>query len=71
MTTATLKKINENIKAKFPELDLQLWNGRGYFYFGGLDGFDQIESLMVYSLNQMSLEDWNITVENCINDAYK
>jgi hypothetical protein len=81
---ATLAKINENIRVKFPELDIRLarsFNGRspaglmdfakGEFFFKGLDGWNQIEGISYHNFETMDLDGWNKLVEACIRDTYK
>lgn len=39
--------INKAIKKEFPNHDIEVVIGDGYFYFDGDDGFDKIESIYV------------------------
>lgn len=54
----TIKRLNKEIKARYPDLDIELVQGEGYFYFDGDDGLDKIESIYVFRLNQPSLAWW-------------
>lgn len=42
---ANMKTVNYHIKNHFPDLDIELVKGDGYFYFDGKDGFDKVNSI--------------------------
>lgn len=67
---ATLKKLNREIAKRWPDLDIEIVKGNGYFYFNGDDGFDNVQSIYVNALNQMDFEKWMETIEWAINDAF-
>ena len=41
----SLKKVNKAIQDEFPDMDISLVRGAGYFYFVGDDGMDLVESI--------------------------
>ena len=53
-----LRTINRILREEYPNIELV--KGKGYFYFIFDDGGKKYETLsvMVYALNQMSLERW-------------
>ena len=55
---ATMKNLNAAIAARWPNLDIELVKGDGYFYFDGDDGFDKIESMYTFALNGMDFDKW-------------
>jgi hypothetical protein len=65
---ATLPAINRHISSRFPELDIELVKGNGYFYFSGDDGMG-IESIYVCHLNQCDMDWWISTVDASIEAA--
>lgn len=61
---ANLKITNRKIKARFPDLDIEVVRGDGYIYFDGNDGFDKIPSIMV---NPTTIDTDSLVVM-CIDD---
>lgn len=54
----TTKKIVKEIKEKFG-VDVQMFKGNGYYYFiGNCLEEAKISSVDVYTLNELSLEQW-------------
>ena len=71
LQTVNLKNINKHIKEKYPKLDISMVKGKGYFYFDGDDGFDNLESIYVYSLGQLGWNDWIERIESRIQKYIK
>lgn len=42
---ANFKKVNQAVKAEFPNLDVKVVRGSGYVYFEGNDGFDKVDAI--------------------------
>lgn len=57
MARATIKNINDAIRAKYPDFDINFYKGEGYFYFTGESDLD-IDSIYTFALKQAPLEDW-------------
>lgn len=66
---ATLKKIQQHIDEKYPDLGVQFYKGPGYFYFMG-DTYEtqNIESIYVPYLNCAPLEWWLDSVDSSIKE---
>jgi len=69
MTQVTIKNLNAEIARRYPSLDIELVKGRGYFYFDGDDGFDAIDSIYVFALNQMGFKQWMEYIESNIRES--
>jgi hypothetical protein len=63
---ATLASLNAYIARNFPEHDIELCRGNGYFYFSANMS---IPSIMIYALNQMDYSDWVLYLHEHIQDA--
>jgi len=60
---AVFKEINQQIKARYPDLDIEVCRGSGYVYFSGNDGFDKIPSVYT-NPTTTSTED---VIDQCID----
>jgi len=59
MAKATIKKLQEVVDRLAPEFEIN--KGEGYFYFSIKDGVadaEYPESIYIYAMNQMTLEEW-------------
>ncbi len=67
---ATLKKIQAHIDTIDPELEFV--KGEGYFYFSFKDWKnatkDEPDSLMIYAMNHMTLEEWKVLLADHISE---
>jgi len=75
-TRLTLAKVNAEIQAKYPGIELV--RGKGYFYIDSKDEALALKiaglytsSIYVNSLNQASLEQWMKYVEFVLIDGYR
>lgn len=65
----TLKRINKEITKKYPGYDLV--KGQGYFWIDGPNAALSPEgtSIYVYSLNEMTLEQWIDAVDGVMSNV--
>ena len=66
---ARMAQVNKAIKAEFPELDIEMVKGRGYFYFSGSDGFGMVDSVFSHP-SATSTEDAIVLAIDEIRSAY-
>ena len=45
---ANFKTLNKQLKAKYPDLDIEVVRGDGYVYFDGEDGLGKIDSIYIH-----------------------
>jgi hypothetical protein len=63
----TLKKVNKELKKQ--GYDTKLVKGEGYFYFVGKEAWDfKCQSVYVFRLNDLSLEQWVKEYEERLKD---
>ena len=57
-----MAKVQAHIDKQYPDLDIEFVKGGGYFYYAGMDGH-MLDSIMIYALCHMSLEQWTAYVD--------
>lgn len=66
----TVSSINKKIKVDFPQYDIHMFKGRGYFYF--IDYSDKgllVRSIYHNSLQNLSYEEIKSNITDCINET--
>ena len=64
----TLKQLNKFIAANWPELDIEMVKGKGYYYYVGHFGYE-MESTLVNILNCTTREWWEQEITGAVNAA--
>ena len=62
----TLKSINKEIKRKFPNKDIELVRGLGYFYFSGEDVCWDVSLEATSKVNNYSMDLWLKIAEDAL-----
>ena len=60
---ANFAAVNRALKAAYPALDIEVVRGDGYVYFGGDDGFDKIDSIVVYLTSTSTADLTRLAIE--------
>lgn len=71
---ANFKKVNQQVKSKFPGMDVEVVRGDGYVYFAG-EYYDKIDSIMTHPVStstddliRMAVEEIEYAIKHNIVD---